>query len=256
MNLIEETGHFNVTNTTFDFDLFSLDESTVRKLQSYLEATATWQEAEDWHWETGVWMATAEVDSQTASPLLRRGRASTSVAAVSQAWLNCWTTTTQTETHEQTQAHMETHHLQVTLWRKLKEEGVEGGVGEEQSSWTVRIFTTHLFFLSLCRAVECSPHPLLHPPALILLPPLQSQYFPSSSFLPLHTHTPYSPEHSSSLPPAVSWSSFLSQHTVESCVCVSVVYVCACERCWGLRGDVVFVVTDFSLWIYYFPTHT
>lgn len=41
VNLIEETGHFNVTNTTFDFDLFSLDESTVRKLQSYLEAGAT-----------------------------------------------------------------------------------------------------------------------------------------------------------------------------------------------------------------------
>ncbi|XP_045687170.1 protein ENL isoform X4 [Phyllostomus hastatus] len=28
VNLIEETGHFNVTNTTFDFDLFSLDETT------------------------------------------------------------------------------------------------------------------------------------------------------------------------------------------------------------------------------------
>ncbi|CAO2641041.1 Protein ENL, partial [Lemmus lemmus] len=41
VNLIEETGHFNVTNTTFDFDLFSLDESTVRKLQSCLEAVAT-----------------------------------------------------------------------------------------------------------------------------------------------------------------------------------------------------------------------
>nr|XP_033812472.1 protein ENL isoform X3 [Geotrypetes seraphini] len=41
VNLIEETGHFNVTNTTFDFDLFSLDETTVRKLQSYLEAVAT-----------------------------------------------------------------------------------------------------------------------------------------------------------------------------------------------------------------------
>ncbi|XP_029607044.1 protein ENL [Salmo trutta] len=41
VNLIEETGHFNVTNTTFDFDLFSLDETTVRKLQSYLEDTAT-----------------------------------------------------------------------------------------------------------------------------------------------------------------------------------------------------------------------
>ncbi|XP_069505655.1 protein ENL isoform X2 [Ambystoma mexicanum] len=37
VNLIEETGHFNVTNTTFDFDLFSLDETTVRKLQSYLD---------------------------------------------------------------------------------------------------------------------------------------------------------------------------------------------------------------------------
>ncbi|XP_066500369.1 protein ENL isoform X2 [Hoplias malabaricus] len=41
VNLIEETGHFNVTNTTFDFDLFSLDEPTVRKLQKYLEATTT-----------------------------------------------------------------------------------------------------------------------------------------------------------------------------------------------------------------------
>ncbi|XP_076977081.1 protein ENL isoform X2 [Tamandua tetradactyla] len=41
VNLIEETGHFHVTNTTFDFDLFSLDESTVRKLQSCLEAVAT-----------------------------------------------------------------------------------------------------------------------------------------------------------------------------------------------------------------------
>lgn len=41
VNLIEETGHFNVTNTTFDFDLFSLDELTVRKLQSCLETTAT-----------------------------------------------------------------------------------------------------------------------------------------------------------------------------------------------------------------------
>lgn len=41
VNLIEKTGHFNITNTTFDFDLFSLDETTVRKLQSYLEATST-----------------------------------------------------------------------------------------------------------------------------------------------------------------------------------------------------------------------
>ncbi|KAM9836892.1 protein AF-9 [Aulostomus maculatus] len=37
VNLIEETGHFHITNTTFDFDLCSLDRSTVRKLQSYLE---------------------------------------------------------------------------------------------------------------------------------------------------------------------------------------------------------------------------
>ena len=39
MNLIEETGHFHITNTTFDFDLCSLDRSTVRKLQSYLETS-------------------------------------------------------------------------------------------------------------------------------------------------------------------------------------------------------------------------
>ncbi|KAM4808152.1 protein AF-9 isoform 2-T2 [Rhinophrynus dorsalis] len=39
VNLIEETGHFHITNTTFDFDLCSLDKTTVRKLQSYLEST-------------------------------------------------------------------------------------------------------------------------------------------------------------------------------------------------------------------------
>lgn len=39
VNLIEETGHFHITNTTFDFDLCSLDRGTVRKLQSYLETS-------------------------------------------------------------------------------------------------------------------------------------------------------------------------------------------------------------------------
>ncbi|KAI1887775.1 hypothetical protein AGOR_G00193830 [Albula goreensis] len=39
VNLIEETGHFHLTNTTFDFDLCSLDRTTVRKLQSYLETS-------------------------------------------------------------------------------------------------------------------------------------------------------------------------------------------------------------------------
>ncbi|KAJ8373016.1 hypothetical protein AAFF_G00272070 [Aldrovandia affinis] len=39
VNLIEETGHFHLTNTTFDFDLCSLDRPTVRKLQSYLETS-------------------------------------------------------------------------------------------------------------------------------------------------------------------------------------------------------------------------
>ncbi|MBN3275673.1 AF9 protein, partial [Polyodon spathula] len=41
VNLIEETGHFHITNTTFDFDLCSLDKTTVRKLQSYLETCGT-----------------------------------------------------------------------------------------------------------------------------------------------------------------------------------------------------------------------
>ncbi|XP_051786051.1 protein AF-9 isoform X2 [Erpetoichthys calabaricus] len=41
VNLIEETGHFHITNTTFDFDLCSLDKTTVRKLQSYLEKSGT-----------------------------------------------------------------------------------------------------------------------------------------------------------------------------------------------------------------------
>ncbi|KAM8898857.1 protein AF-9 isoform 2-T2 [Spinachia spinachia] len=39
VNLIEETGHFHITNTTFDFDLCSLDRSTVKKLQSYLDTS-------------------------------------------------------------------------------------------------------------------------------------------------------------------------------------------------------------------------
>ncbi|XP_046719159.1 protein ENL-like isoform X2 [Silurus meridionalis] len=38
VNLIEKTGLFNITKTTFDFNLFSLDVPTVRKLQSYLRA--------------------------------------------------------------------------------------------------------------------------------------------------------------------------------------------------------------------------
>ncbi|KAJ8272005.1 hypothetical protein COCON_G00108640 [Conger conger] len=41
VNLIEETGHFHLTNTTFDFDLCSLDRTTVRKLQSYLQTSGT-----------------------------------------------------------------------------------------------------------------------------------------------------------------------------------------------------------------------
>ncbi|XP_028330467.1 protein AF-9 isoform X2 [Gouania willdenowi] len=40
VNLIEETGHFHITNTTFDFDLCSLDRSTVKKLQSYLDTSS------------------------------------------------------------------------------------------------------------------------------------------------------------------------------------------------------------------------
>ncbi|XP_068612284.1 protein AF-9-like [Brachionichthys hirsutus] len=39
VNLIEETGHFHITNTSFDFDLCSLDKGTVRKLQRYLDAS-------------------------------------------------------------------------------------------------------------------------------------------------------------------------------------------------------------------------
>ncbi|XP_052008103.1 protein AF-9 isoform X1 [Xyrauchen texanus] len=41
VNLIEETGHFHITNTTFDFDLCSLDKTTVRKLQSYLATSGS-----------------------------------------------------------------------------------------------------------------------------------------------------------------------------------------------------------------------
>uniref|UniRef100_UPI00358EFD76 protein AF-9-like isoform X2 n=1 Tax=Myxine glutinosa TaxID=7769 RepID=UPI00358EFD76 len=39
VNLIKETGHFQITTTTFDFDLCMLDKTTVRKLQSYLESS-------------------------------------------------------------------------------------------------------------------------------------------------------------------------------------------------------------------------
>lgn len=49
VNLIEETGHFHITNTTFDFDLCSLDKTTVRKLQSYLETSGT-------SWGFSIWL--------------------------------------------------------------------------------------------------------------------------------------------------------------------------------------------------------
>lgn len=54
VNLIEETGHFHITNTTFDFDLCSLDKTTVRKLQSYLETSGvSWgYSMRLWHWKT------------------------------------------------------------------------------------------------------------------------------------------------------------------------------------------------------------
>ena len=131
-----------------------------------------------------------------------------------------------------------------------------GREGWEKTPSTVRIFTTHLFF-SVCAELWNAPHTPSFTPLHSYCSRLCKANTPPppSHFLPLHTHTPYLAERSSSLPPAVSWSSFLSRHTVESCVCwlcmcvFVCVCVCACGRCWGLRGDVVSVVTDFSLFM-------
>lgn len=131
--------------------------------------------------------------------------------------------------------------------------GGGGGRVADQSGF----FTTHLFCFESAQSCRTQPTPLLlHPLALILLPPLQSQYFPSppppppssppppsasstsSSSHFTRTHTPYSAEHSTSLPPAVSWSSFLSPHTLESCVSVR---ARESEHC---RRDVVCAVAD------------
>ena len=164
VNLIEETGHFNVTNTTFDFDLFSLDESTVRKLQSYLEATATWQEV-----DAGVWMAAAAgVGSPPTLLSQARWRVVTSAAAVSQVWLKHWTTTTRTETHgRNTSTHEDTHHSHVALRRKREEvaEVMKGALEPLISVYSQDFHHTSLFFWVRAELWNAPPTP---PPLTLL----------------------------------------------------------------------------------------
>lgn len=180
VNLIEETGHFNVTNTTFDFDLFSLDESTVRKLQSYLEATATWQEVENC-----VRMAAA-MDVDVPLGLLCKETTSSYTCRI------CFTGVTESSNNyhanRNTQANTSTHKEHMTptwcwggTWRRK--------AGVEESSWalsTVRISTTHLFFFWACAELWNAP-----PPLHSCCPRLcKTQYFPSSSSSSsLWTHT-------------------------------------------------------------------
>lgn len=168
VNLIEETGHFNVTNTTFDFDLFSLDESTVRKLQSYLEATATWQEAAG----AGVLMSAAEVASPSC--LLFAEETSRNVCR------GLFTSLTEaSNNHTTKQKHTNSRKHTTPPSRDAGEEtgGGGGGVwGNARASdlRLVRVFTTHTS--NLCRAEEFAqqtPTPFL-PPALKPLPPLQT----------------------------------------------------------------------------------
>lgn len=228
VNLIEETGHFNVTNTTFDFDLFSLDESTVRKLQSYLEATATWQEV-----EKGVWMAAAAAAAAVDSPLRLLCKETTS----SYTCCICFTGLTEPSnnyhTNRNTRTNTSTHEDARPSHDAGEEPGGGGGGGVEESTGVAKLclqsgFPLHISFFESVQSCGMHPAP---PPSLILLLPLQNPILPLLLlFLPLNTHTPYSAEHSSSLPPTVSWSSFLSRHSLELCVCV----VCACTCVWAL----------------------
>lgn len=121
-----------------------------------------------------------------------------------------------------TQAHMKTHHLQVTLGRRLKEEVWGRGAESLHSVYSQDFHYTSLFCLSV---QSCGMHPTPSPSTSCthIAPAFAKPILPlllHLSFLPLHTHTPYSAEHSSSLPPAVSWSSFLPD------ILLSRVYVC------------------------------
>ena len=103
-----------------------------------------------------------------------------------------------------------------------------GREGWEKTPSTVRIFTTHLFFFCLCRAVECTPHPLLHPPALILLSPLQSQYSPPSLPFPPPSHAHSLLGRTLQFPSPCCQLELISLPTYCWVVCVLTVHVCVC----------------------------
>lgn len=92
------------------------------------------------------------------------------------------------------------------------------------------LFLLYFFCLSVCAELRNAPlNPLLPPPALAWLLPLQSQYPPSPHtppffLLPAPITSTLLPEHSGPLPPTVSWSSFLPM-TLGSCMCVG---ACVC----------------------------
>lgn len=182
--------------------------------------------------ETGLWMAAAaEVDSPPCLLFLKRGQAATSCCS-------CFTGPTEPSNNYHTNRNMRTNtstHEDTPPSRDAGEDTEGGGVEGRKGGWRrsgvaeLRLqsgFSLHIsfFFLSLCRAVVCTPHPLLHPTAL---PPLQTQYFPSSSSF--FTRTLLTRQNASVPFPLLSAGAHFSPNIFfELCVC-------ACERCLGFK---------------------
>lgn len=150
---------------------------------------------------------------------VRRRRAAKSAAAFSRARLKRQPITTRTNASTQ-------HHLRMTP----EEPRGKGGNAAVSVLRYSQVFHYTSLVLSQCRAVEFTPHPFHLPSCTQVAPAFANPTLPLLLLLfPLDIHTPYLAEHSSSLAPAVSWISFLSQHILELCVvCVST--VCACMR--------------------------
>lgn len=123
---------------------------------------------------------------------------------------------THTDTHKQTD---KAHRKPQRHYHAGKELEEDGALQQLNSSSSQDFHHTSLV-LSLCRAVEFAPPtPPPHPSAFFSLlhsycKPRTPPRLPPRVLPLLYTHTPWSTEHSGSLPHVVSWSSFLSQHAL------------------------------------------
>lgn len=140
-------------------------------------------------------------------------------------------------TNRNTQTNTSTHQDTTPPSRDAGEKtgGGGGGVGGSAGAAELHLqsgFSLHISCLESVQSCGIHPTPPPQPPCTHIAPAFANLILPLLLlfFLPLHMHTPYSAEHSNSLPPVVSWSSFLSRHTLESCVRVYCVCVCVCVR--------------------------